>query len=198
MTQTADGGFTIVGRTLSISDNADIFVINVNSTGDVNWTQTIGSSGGGGDVAWSVTPSLNNDGCVVTGYMGALNLVAVKLDNSGTIVWQKTYAGSNSGGIQGKAIISSSQGYVITGFTGSKNGDIVASKGGEDMIVLRLDANGNKISSDVLGGNGSDIGRNLITTPDGAFVAVAQTTSTSGDVSGNHGLNDVWVVKFKF
>jgi hypothetical protein len=198
LTQATDGEYTIAGRTLSTDNNADICVVHVNSTGGLNWVKTIGSSSGGGDVAWGVTASPTNDECVVTGYMGAYNLVAVKLDSSGNIVWQKIFAGSTSGGIQGRSILSTNQEYIITGFTSSKNGDIVASKGSEDMFVLRIDANGNKISSNVLGGSGSDMSKGVIASPDGTYVSAGHTTSNNGDVLGNHGLNDMWIVKFKF
>jgi hypothetical protein len=196
--QTTDSGYTIVGRTLSTSNNADICVVNVKKTGVVNWIKTIGSTGGGGDVAWDVAASPINDGYVVTGYMGAINLVVVKLGISGNIVWQKIFAGSNSGGIQGRSILSTNEGYLITGITSTKNGDIIASKGSDDMFVLRIDASGNKINSYILGGSGSDINRRVIASSDGSYVAAGQTTSNNGDVSGNHGLNDMWVVRFKF
>jgi hypothetical protein len=199
--QSSDGGYIIAGRTLSIDNNADICVVNVNSTGNVNWTKTIGSSGGGGDVAFGVTTSMANDGYVVTGYLGAYNLMAEKLDNDGTVVWQKIFAGSTSGGIMGRAILSTNQGYIITGQTSSKNGDIIASKGDIDMFILRLDLSGSKISTNgvnVLGGKNSDAGKAVITATDAGYIAVGNTSSNNGDVSGNHGGSDMWVVKFDF
>jgi len=193
MTQAADGGYTIAGRTLSIADVPGICVANVSSSGNLNWRTTTGAGG----LAWSVARSSSNDGYVITGYT-ATNAAVVKLDNNGVIQWQKIFGGSSSGGIQGKAIVSAGQGYMITGSTNSKNGDIIASKGGDDMFVLQLDANGNKISSNVFGGKGSDMGRAILASPDGSYVVAGQTDSNNGDVSGNHGLSDLWLVKVKF
>jgi hypothetical protein len=196
ITQGPDDGYTIAGRTLSIDNNADICVANVTSNGNVNWTKSIG--GVGGDVAWGVATSPAGDGYVVTGYSTSYNLIIVKLGNDGSNDWQKIFAGSTTGGIQGKAILPNSQGYIITGLTASKNGDIIASKGSDDMFVLQVDANGNKINSGVLGGKGSDICRAVVALPDGSYVAAGQTDSNNGDVSGNHGLSDLWLVKFSF
>ena len=194
ITQGLDDGYTIAGRTLSIDNNADICVANVSSSGSLNWTKSIG--GIGGDVAWGVATSPTSDGYVVTGYSTSYNLIVVKLHNDGSDYWQKIFAGSTTGGIQGKAILPTSQGYIITGSTASKNGDIIASKGNDDMFVLQIDPSGNKINSNVLGGKGNDVSRAIVANPDGSYVSAGQTDSNNGDVSGNHGLSDVWIVKF--
>lgn len=198
LAQSSDGEYVIAGRTLSIDYKASICVVKVNGVGTVNWAKRISSTGGGGDVAFGVTASPADGGCVVTGYFGAYDLLAAKLDINGNVVWQKIVAGSTSGGHHGRAILSTGQGYIITGRTASKNGEIIASKGGDDIFVLRLDLSGNKISSHILGGKNNDIGRSLVATPDGAYIVAGQTSSNNGDVSGNHGGSDIWMVKFKF
>ena len=198
VTQTSDGEYVIAGRTLSIDNNADICVVKVNGVGTVSWAKRL-SSTEGADVAFGITASPADGGCVVTGYFASYNLLAAKLDIDGNVEWQKIFAGSTASGHHGRAILSSSQGYIITGRTNCKNGDIIASKGGDDLFVLRLDLDGNKIiPSHILGGKGNDIGRSLVATPDGAYMAAGQTSSNNGDVSGNHGGSDVWMVKFRF
>jgi len=199
LAQSSDGGYVIAGRTLSIDNKASICVVKVNGIGTLGWAKRISSTGGGGDVAFGVTASAGDGGCVVTGYFGAFGLLAAKLDIDGNILWQKIFEGSTSGGHQGRAILSTAQGYIITGQTSSKNGDIIASKGGMDMFILRLDTDGNQIgSSHVLGGKNNDIGKSLIPTPDGAYIVAGETRSNNGDVSGNHGGSDMWMVKFNF
>jgi len=198
LAQSSDGEYVIAGRTLSIDYKASICVVKVNGAGTVSWAKRISSAGGGGDVAFGVTASPADGGCVVTGYFGAYDLLAAKLDIDGNVEWQKIFPGSTSGGIMGRAILSTSQGYIITGQTSSKNGEIISSKGGIDMFALWLDVDGNKKNSAVLGGKNNDIGKSLVTTPDGAYLAAGQTLSNNGDVSGNHGGSDVWMVKFKF
>jgi hypothetical protein len=87
---------------------------------------------------------------------------------------------------------------LLVGLTFSRNGDIPGNKGGEDFWTMRLDGNGNKLNSNVLGGKSGDMGSDAVLTPDGMYMAVGRTSSTNGDVSGNHGVSDVWVVNYKF
>lgn len=167
------------------------------SAGGFGWSKIVSSSVG--DVAFGIA-STQDYGYIVTGYYNANNLIAIKYDMHGTKQWQKIFQGA-SGSIQGRAAVSSTaKGDIIVGFTNSKNGDIIAADGSDDMFVLRLDdANGNKISANVLGGKASDKGMAVIANAeDGTFVSAGNTASNNGDVSGNHGLNDFWVVKFKF
>ena len=201
LTQGANDGYTIAGTTLPLTYGPDIWVINTNNIGEVNWEKKIASSGG--DVGFGVAAckDINGsiNGYVVTGYLSN-NLAVVKLNLDGTTYWQKTFlAGGTSGNIQGRSILSTNQGDIIVGITDSKNGEIIATKGGQDMFILRLDdVNGNKISSNVFGGKGADVGRSIITTDDGAFLVLGSTSSNNGDVSGNHGMNDLWTVKVKY
>ena len=196
--QTSDGNYTIAGATYSgTNSNPDIWVVNANGSGIQNWTKKIG--GIYPDVAFGVASSPTNDGIVITGFTSSSDLVTLKLDNSGQqILWQTTFAGGKSGGIRGQAIISTSQGYIITGSTSSNSGDIISTHGGEDLLILQLNLNGNKVNSYTLGGSGADRGRSLIQTTDGMYIVTGYTNSNNGDVFGNHGLSDVWLVKFKF
>ena len=199
--QAANGGYTIAGTTYTSGSNPDIWVINTDNSGNVNWTKKITSIGA--DVAFGATASAdingNITGYVITGYLSN-DLVVARLKLDGSFDWQKTFSsGSASGGMQGRSVISTTQGDIIVGLTDSKNGDIIASKGGQDLFVLRLDdANGNKISSNVFGGKNTDAGKSVITTDDGGYITVGNTSSNNADVSGNLGGSDMWAVKFKF
>ena len=183
LVQAANGGFTIAG-TVYTDPAPDIWVINTDNLGNVNWTKRI-SSGTGADVAFGVTAStdLNNNitGYLVTGYLSTGTLVA-KLNLDGSVNWQKTFPLG-----QGRSVISTTQGDIVVGQTG------------QDLFVLRLnDANGNQISSNLLGGNKSDGGKMVTTTTDGGYIAVGNTNSNNGNVTGNNGGSDMWVVKFNF
>lgn len=46
-----------------------------------------------------------------------------------------------------------------------------------------------------LGGDTLDKAGSIIQTSDGAYMVAGQTWSNNGDVTGNHGLSDYWVVK---
>ena len=63
---------------------------------------------------------------------------------------------------------------------------------------MRLDANGNRLNSNVLGARSDDTSADAVATSDGMYISIGRTGSTNGDVTFNHGGEDVWLVKFKF
>ena len=46
-----------------------------------------------------------------------------------------------------------------------------------------------------LGGSDKELGSSIQQTNDGGYIVAGQSSSIDGDVSGNHGLTDYWVVK---
>lgn len=191
ITQTQTG-FAIVGVTYSVvngSTDPDIYVVNTDAVGGQLWAKTLGDANSS-DVGFGITSSFSDGGVVITGYIG-LNLVVAKLYASGTIGWQTTYVGG-----RGQAIISANDGYVATGSTGARKGDLITTNGGEDMILLKLDLAGNKKTSYSFGGTAYERGRGIIPSADGnGYTVIGYTNSNNGSVSGNHGGNDFWMVK---
>ena len=204
--QSADGGYAIAGRTLSndgdivgYNGNGDVWVVKLNSNGDKSWTKCIG--GTAMDVGFGIATTQDN-GYVITGRISGGDLLAVKLNETGNIIWQKTFGGTQTE--LGKSIIAvknpitNTEEYIIVGNTNSTNGDVTNPKGGQDFWVLRLNTDGSKMNANSLGGKGTEGGEQVIVTPDGMYIAVGSTSSNTGDVTGNHGLSDLWVVKFKY
>lgn len=207
LTEAENGGFILAGRSVLViggSTNSFLRVFKTDNNGLVSWDNVFTNQPG---IGWGVTTSKgsdgNIDGYVVTGNY-TYDFFAIKFNLDGSIGRQKIIAGSTSGGIRGKSVISvgSGQGYIITGYTSLRNGEITASKGGTDLFVLPLDKDLNSISSKVyvFGGKGSDQGNALIaTTPDSGYLIGGQTDSNNtGDVSGYIGNTDMWAIKVKF
>ena len=110
------------------------------------------------------------------------------------IQWQKCLGGSNEDrafSIQ----LTSDGGYIVAGDTESINGDVSDNHGNRDAWVVKLDNTGNIEWQKCLGGNNNDIARCIIQTSDGGYIATGDTYSNDGDVSGNNGVSDAWVVK---
>lgn len=186
----------------------DAWLFKIDGSGTIVWQKEYGGSGGegsgtvfntsdGGYIFSTTTSSNNGD---VLGNHGYVDTWVVKLTAAGNIVWQKCYGGTDMDNALVRNINSSGQ-ILVVGYSMSKVGrgsDILNNKGGEDFWTLLLDANGQILKSNNLGGSSSDTGEGAIPTPDGGYIGVGRTESNDGDVSGNHGLNDIWVVKFKF
>ena len=88
-------------------------------------------------------------------------------------------------------------GYVVAGTTSSNDGDVVGDDGNGAFWVVKLDGAGQKVWTRTFGGSGYDVARAGKQTSDGGYVVAGTTTSNDGDVVGNHGHEDFWVVKLQ-
>ena len=94
-------------------------------------------------------------------------------------------------------------GYIVAGYTYSKDGDVTGYHGGTnqhgypyaDARVARLNATGGLVWQRCLGGTGGDSASAVQQTTDGGYIVAGGTSSVNGDVTGNHGSTDAWVVK---
>ena len=211
--QTIDGGYLVTGVTVSTDGDVlfnhglgDAWVIKLGILGNIEWQKSYGGSLSDG--LGSIQPttdggyiaagySYSNDGDVA-GNHGNSDYWILKIDNVGSIEWQKCLGGSafdNASAIHQ----TSNGGYIVSGVTLSDDGDITEYHGGGgDFWIVRLDSGGNILWQRALGGSGEDSGHDIIETSDNGFIATAGfTASTDGDVTGHHGavFADYWVIK---
>ena len=208
--QTSDGGYAFAGEVMSnngdVSGNHggnDAWVVKLDASGTIAWQKCLGGSGDDkafsilqtNDGGYIVAGSTNsNDGDVSGNHGGVVDAWVVKLSASGAIAWQKCLGGS---GVEIAYSIqqTSDGGYIVAGFTTSNDGDVSGNHGSIDVWVVKLDASGAIEWQKCLGGSGEDYAYSIQQTSDGSYIVAGVTTSTNGDVSGNHGGYDAWVVK---
>ena len=110
------------------------------------------------------------------------------------IQWQKCYGGSSSD--EAHAIYQTDdEGFIVAGQRGSFDGDLTGCITPGGYWVLKLDDIGNIEWSQCYGGSLLDILFAIDTTSDGGYILAGFSTSTDGDVIGNHGGGDYWIVK---
>ncbi|WP_291152380.1 T9SS type A sorting domain-containing protein [Flavobacterium sp. UBA7680] len=198
--QTNDGGYIVVGTAETWGQFTNYLVMKIDSTGNVAWANN-NIGGNAFDIATSVWQTTDN-GYIIAGYtagnlasQGAYDYNIVKLDSSGAVQWNKVMGGS------GNEYTSTIQqtadgGYIIGGSTTSNNGDVSGNHGGTDGWLVKLDPTGTTIQwQKTYGGTGDDNIYSLQQTTDGGYILGGSTTSNNGDVSGNHGSSDAWVMK---
>ncbi|MEO8795930.1 MAG: hypothetical protein ABI390_10720, partial [Daejeonella sp.] len=118
----------------------------------------------------------------------------IKLDAAGTIEWEKKYGGTGSD--FARSIRQTADGgYIIAGSTTSTDGDITGNHGGADYWVVKINATGTILWQKTYGGTSYEKAENIRLTSDGGFIMVGYAYSNDGDVSGNHGQADIWIVK---
>lgn len=145
----------------------------------------------GGYIMGGITFSSDGD---VTGSHGLFEFWIVKLNNNGTLAWQKTLGGSGSDlcyGIQQ----TTDGGYIAVGWSNSNDGDVGGNHGNYDYWVVKLDNSGSIQWEKNLGGTSLDQALDVSQTSDGGYIVVGNSHSNNGDVGGNNGNSDFWVVK---
>ena len=181
--QTSDGGFVIAGYTYSFdSDSYDMWLLKTNIVGDTQWTKTYG--GTGTDKGYSVQQT-SDGGFIISGVTTAeygFDIMVVKTDPTGEEEWNQVF-----GNILHDMGLSVDQtldgGFVVVGYT-----EIFGS-GDEDVLLLKLNADGSPDWEKTFGGNGIDHGYSVQQTNDDGFMIIGFTESFG---AGN---KDVWLIK---
>ena len=214
--QTTDGGYIVSCNTTSNDGDVsgyhggrDCWIVKLNSSGTIQWQKTLGGTYNeqsyniqqttdGGYIVGSSTYSNDGD---VSGYHGGGDCWIVKLNNSGTIQWQKTLGGT---GIdvsdEGLNIQQTTDGgYVVRSNTYSNDGDVSGYHGDWDCWIVKLNNSGTIQWQKTLGGTNGDLSESIQQTTDGGYIVAGLTFSNDGDVSGHHGggYGDYWIVKIK-
>lgn len=118
----------------------------------------------------------------------------LSLAQSPGISWQKSLGGSAAD--EAKSVQPTPDGgYIVGGTTFSTDGDVTGNHGGSDCWVVKLNAVGNIEWQQCYGGTLNETFGSIRITADGGYIMSATTNSNDGDVSGNHGSNDAWLVK---
>lgn len=205
---TADGGFLVTGYTESNNGdfsgnhgNGDAFVVKLDSLGNVEWQKLMGGSSY--DIGKSLIPSSDgnflmigetgsNDGNVTVQH-GNGDIWLVKFNNAGSIIWEHSYGGSLNE--NGQSLVETPDGgFLLSGYTESTNGDILLNHGNGDVCVLKVNELGVLQWEKSLGSSGNDYAYSIKENKSGNYLVAGYSEMNDGDVSGNHGNYDCWLV----
>ena len=188
--------------------NTDAWIVKTSETGKIQWQRSYGGSeyddasdikntNDGGYIFAGSTGSYDGD---VTGQHGSGDVWVVKINSEGIIQWEKCFGGSTAEG--GKSIeVTKDGGYIIGGVTSSSDGDVSGYHGlmgqgnAPDIWIIKIDSVGNLLWEQCYGGEDYDNINELLTTNDGGYLILGVTSSIDGEVIGNHGGVDAWLLK---
>jgi len=208
--QTTEGGYIIAGTTFSNNGDVsmnhgyiDYWIVKLTSAGDIVWQKSLGGSDY--DYAYSIQQTIDegyivagytksNDGDV-TGNHGYGDYWIVKLTSAGDIDWQKSFGGSDFD-LANSIQQTTDGGYIIAGYSDSDDGDVSENLGGNDYWLVKTTSTGELDWQISLGGSDHDRTFCIHQTTDGRYIIAGYSDSKDGDVSGNHGNRDFWIVKF--
>jgi hypothetical protein len=123
------------------------------------------------------------------------------VSDAGQLVWSRCYGGSMSDA--GRSIERTSDGgYIVSGITRSNDGDLTGinpywtpPSPTTTGWVMKISGTGEILWQHCYGGNAHDQFYKASEAVDGSYWVVGMTPSTDGDVVGNHGANDGWVLR---
>ncbi|MDR2354296.1 MAG: T9SS C-terminal target domain-containing protein [Deltaproteobacteria bacterium] len=207
--KTSDGGYIMAGMTYSTDGdlegnhgNRDIVIIKFSQEGEIDWKKIFGGTrwdyahsiqetSDGGFIVAGGTES--DDGDVTKNYKDA-DVWIIKLDRQGNILWQNTYGG-NAKDISYSIQETSDGGFITVAMSFSTDGDVTGNHGEGDYWLIKLDQIGNIQWEKSFGGSKNEEPQSVLITSDQGYIIAGSTESNDGDVSGNHGQSDYWIVK---
>jgi hypothetical protein len=174
--QTADGGYVVIGSSQTYTNGAsDFLVYKLNGAGVKDWRRNYGGSDGedgefirqtadGGYIIAGSTWTYTH------GHLGRGDMLIYRVDSSGVELWRKNFGGEDTD--RAKCVQATSDGgYIVVGHgTSYTNGDY-------DVLVYKLDADGNKQWRKNFGGSDYDSGKYVIQTSDGGYLICGSTQS---------------------
>ena len=195
---TSDGGYIVTGVTTSTKNERKAVIIKYSTTGSKQWDQIIGADSS--HYEGNSIIQLSDGGFAVAGTYSSdyfdnsisKQMLVLRLDNTGSILWEGQY-GQNNNIDEGNEIIQESSGdLVLIGSTSiTRNADDL----GINIGIHQIDLNtGTSLRDNSYGGGTSDIGNSIHATSDGGFVMVG---NSNGNIYVSRIGNDIFDVKWE-
>lgn len=199
--QADDGGFLLVGN--SNSSDGDCWIVKTDAVGNMQWekhyqhqyqpnnsyapesVKSCYQTSDGGFVIFG-------NGLSSGGSHPNENYWAFKINALGVREWNNIYD-RNTFEFLRVAQPTSDGGYLLGGYSFNEP---FAQPGDRDYWLVKIDAFGNKEWDKIYGGDDWEELTHITPTDDGGYLLGGNSNSTgTGDVGGNYGYNDIWIVK---
>lgn len=207
--QTSDGGYIVCGQSesqdgdvLNPHGSYDAWILKLDATGNITWQKSIGGTDYDGANSIRQTSdggyifsggTYSTDGDITT--PDSKKIWIVKLNSTGSIEWQKMYGSGNANEYTKQIDQTSDGGFIVLSTSGENAGDVTGNHGSTDFWILKLDNTGSISWQKSLGGSDYEYPARLFFSDDGGYIITGSTYSNDGDVSGNHGDSDGWIVR---
>jgi len=210
ISQTPDSGFIAIGNTFSTNGDVapycssdNYWIVKLDANWNIEWQKSYG--GTGGEQAAEIHPTADNgyitcgftgsnDGDV-SGIHGSVDYWVLKLDHTGSILWQKCLGGQFEE-YANSICETHDGGYVVAGRSNSNNGDVSNNHGSADYWLTKLNNNGNLVWEKSYGGEDYDFANKVITLSNGNIAIAGESNSSNGDIVNKPGdYSDGWIVE---
>ena len=182
-TQSNDGDVT------GHNGGKDIWLVKIDpANGNIIWKKTFGSSFNEMPGDMEVLPDRSiliagtaDPSAFLPSPYANTNAFVIKLDETGNIIWKKTFGGDGDDAIKSITLINDG-GFVTSGTSTSSNGDIASNAGGTDVFVFKHDANGNIIWKKMYGNANNDEACDVIYKPCDSMIIVSYAKQFTNNI----------------
>ncbi len=207
--QEADSNFLIIGSTHSIDGditythgNTELFVLKLDLAGDLIWMKQFGGTGYESGRYIMQSSDMNY---VAGGYSSSKNFDLpayhkgfhdgwlFKIDTSGALLWSKSYGGTSVDRIR-HFVETPQSDFLFVGSSQSDDFDCTGNHGMSDYWVGKTNSNGDLLWSRQFGGSLEDWPYHVTITNNGSYLITGYSYSNDGDLSGNYGGCDAWLL----
>ncbi len=208
--ETTEGNIVLLGTTESTDVDVknpkggyDIWVVMVNPQGEILWEKSLGGAAteganaiiqeSNGNLA-ILGNSFSTDGDISYS-KGSSDFWLATLDVSGNLISEISLGGSSFD--LGRGLAVGKEGVLwLAGHSLSSDGDVSNNRGGNDVLVMRLNSNRLLLDSFSLGGSALDIAHDIIELSSGKVIVVGETESTNAPFDGNKGGKDILIAQW--
>ncbi|MCC6815232.1 MAG: SprB repeat-containing protein [Saprospiraceae bacterium] len=205
-----EGSFYVGGETVSSNEGSflglsnkgkkDVFVLKLNRNSN---QLSIFMLGGPGDdllVDMATTPddgivlvlNVNSEGGDIDSLKGLKDIYVVRYDNNGKLLWKKAIGGTKDDEAVAAKLNSAGE-LLITSTSNSSDGDIVRNYGDKDVMLFKLDNDGNLISSSNYGGSRGDVAGSIVVDQTNTYL-ISSSFSLNNDLPNNNPGGDFWLL----
>jgi len=190
--ETADGGFVIIGKTFTQSlGESDILMLRTDAAGDLVWAKSFGESlwDEGAGIITLADGNYFISGSTISFGQGDFDILLMKTDTSGNILWGKTYGGTKTDASY-TARENSDGSIVASGYTNSlgyghnlRMSDLDGALGGDrgddstNVFLMKVNAVGDTIWTRTYGDGAQDEAFHFSKMPDGGYLLPGVSTS---------------------
>ncbi|MFW9967553.1 MAG: hypothetical protein ACFFEA_10405 [Candidatus Thorarchaeota archaeon] len=182
-----DGGFAIVGETLSFGNGKEVILIKTDILGNEMWMNTFG---GPEDDRGSSIVRCSDGGYAISATTssfcaGSSDMWLIRTDRHGQLMWNKTFGGLYED-VANSVLLCNDGGFLLVGKTQ------IAEYDSGTLFLVRLDVNGNQIwNESYIGSSYYGEGWSAVECSDGGFGVIGSMhTAWLSD------FDDIWFLRF--
>ena len=195
----------VFGRPLQSPGNKDGWVVVFSNTGQLLFLKALGGSKD--DLLFSVTETKygyafagaakSNDGSLVNQHRSATSAADMWfVFENGPLTLQTSFTYGGSGDDYANDVVQTSDGgFILAGASNSIDGDVTGNHGGLDFWIVKLTYNGEIEWQRSFGGSADEAATSIYQNSDSSYTVGGWTHSNDGDVAGNRGSDDYWIIK---